>query len=57
MEDVRPGFVNQDPVLVVIVERVTADIRALVTDQDALTGVCRQPLRDCCAGKAGADDG
>ena len=41
---------------VVIIERVAADVRALVADEDALVAVRGEPLGDCGAGKAGADD-
>ena len=55
VEDVRPILVNEDAVLVVLVVGVSADMRALVDDENLFAGTCRQPLREHAAREPGAD--
>src|SRR5690554_2255519 len=52
----RPVFMDQDPVFVVTVIGVPADVRAAVHDQHPLAGPARQPFRQHRAGKTRAHD-
>jgi hypothetical protein len=56
MENMRPVFVDQNTLIVVMVVSIAADMIPYIADQNALVGDARKSFREDAAGKAGADD-
>ena len=56
MKDVGPILVDKDPVLVVVVVRVSADVWTSIADEDLLVPVSRESLRHRGAGESRSYD-
>jgi hypothetical protein len=56
VKDMRPIFVDQDAVVVVLVVGVAADMRTLVDDQHLNTRPGGEPLGQDTTGEAGTND-
>ena len=56
VEDVRPVTVHEDAVVVVMIERVAADVRPAVDQEHALARACGETLGKHAAGEPGAHD-